>query len=488
MIVHPYGRVAATALLLSSALAVLPVPSAMAQVTCANSGSTLTDCNQNGIDDACDVVQWTGFAAPVPLAVGPTPVGIVAADFNKDGFVDLAVPISGGATVDVLVNRNGTFTRLPIEVPTGPTALAVGDFNFDTWPDIAVATASDNSIHFLINTGPDASGNPTFSVTVGYPVGNRPIAMLATDMNNDGKLDVAVVNQLSNSINVLLNLGNWQFSVQQPQAVGVQPIAIATGDFDRDGKPDLAVANFASNNLSILVSSGALFPATPLTNVELSGPVGLAAADFDGDGISDLAVLNYVGGDLVILRNTGFGAFNALNPILVGNAPSAIVAADMFGTARSDLVIVNASTSGGTVTVWKNHGNGTFTKAQTIQAGTLLNSVVVANLLNDSSPDVAAADEGSNAVDILGAQVHAVAESDCNSNGVPDSCEGVSGASCSGGGGGGGGGGSGGTGNPACGAGSCGAGAATLAPLYLMGMRSMRSSTRRRGRRVTRQH
>jgi FG-GAP-like repeat len=44
--------------------------------------------------------------------------------------------------------------------------------------------------------------------------------------------------------------------------VGKQPISVGVGDFNRDGKPDLAVSNEASNTVTVLLGNGdGTFPA-----------------------------------------------------------------------------------------------------------------------------------------------------------------------------------------------------------------------------------
>src|ERR1019366_2411251 len=78
--------------------------------------------------------------APSP-AVGVGPNSIVAADFNQDGILDLAVlnklnasgPIAPGSVTILLGNGDGTFTPVGATPATGlvPVSIAVGDFNGD---------------------------------------------------------------------------------------------------------------------------------------------------------------------------------------------------------------------------------------------------------------------------------------------------------------------------------------------------------------------
>jgi len=67
--------------------------------------------------------------------------------------------------------------------------------------------------------------------------------------------DLAVANQSSNSISLLL--GNGDGSFQQARNFGASsgPLSIAVGDFNRDGALDLAVANIDTNNVSVLINN-----------------------------------------------------------------------------------------------------------------------------------------------------------------------------------------------------------------------------------------
>src|SRR5207249_2462038 len=79
------------------------------------------------------------------------------------------------------------------------------------------------------------------------------------DFNGDGKQDLAVGNQTSNNVSILLGDGAGSFSAATnfSTGAGTQPASVAVGDFNGDGKQDLAVANFFPNTVSILLGNGA---------------------------------------------------------------------------------------------------------------------------------------------------------------------------------------------------------------------------------------
>ncbi len=89
----------------------------------------------------------------------------------------------------------------------------------------------------------------------GLTAGTRPISVAIGDLNGDGKPDLAVANDTSSNVSILLGTGTGAFGSATDFAVGANPYSVAIGDLDGDGKPDLAVANTGSDNVSILINT-----------------------------------------------------------------------------------------------------------------------------------------------------------------------------------------------------------------------------------------
>jgi hypothetical protein len=133
---------------------------------------------------------------------------------------------------------------------------------------------------------------PSFVAAVSYPVGTDPQAILTADFNGDTRLDIAVVNNDSNTVSVLLGNGNGTFQTLVNSTTGAGPRSLAVGDFNADGKLDLATANLG--NVSILLGNGNGTFQTP-TNIDIgSDPASVAVGDFNGDGKLDLGVTSNV--------------------------------------------------------------------------------------------------------------------------------------------------------------------------------------------------
>ena len=134
------------------------------------------------------------------------------ADFNRDTIQDLVLPLgNGNGNVVLLGNGDGTFRqsfRITQNAVDSPLNLAVADFNLDGFQDIARAMGNGNAGLMEIANG---NGDGTFQAPVRYLVPPNQsslggIFITASDFNGDSKPDVALaVGGASAFLNVLVN-------------------------------------------------------------------------------------------------------------------------------------------------------------------------------------------------------------------------------------------------------------------------------------------
>jgi len=344
-------------------------------------------------------LNWTNSLSP---GTGGEPISGAVGDFNGDGIPDLAVgnfPVSAGSsTVAVLLgNGYGALTQVAYTAVMdgySSSSVAVGDFNGDGIPDLAVATvptgnhAGNDTVTILLG-----NGNGTFTQAANSPVtvGIWPVSIAVGDFNGDGVPDMAVANQGSGTVTILLGNGNGTFTqaANSPVSVGAIPsslgyasTSVTVGDFNGDGIPDLAVATVSTAGLTgngtvtILLGNGnGTFTQAPNSPITVGvDPVSVAVGDFLGNGNADLAVANF-GGTVTILLGNGNGTFTqaANSPVTVGSSPLSVAVGDFNGDGVPDLAIANECGIGpnpncnvnnvGTVTILLGNGNGTFTQA-----------------------------------------------------------------------------------------------------------------------------
>jgi hypothetical protein len=174
---------------------------------------------------------------------------ITAADFNRDGLTDLAVPHrDGGQSRVYLAGPQGDFT-LARTVPFGPPNAAIrmseaADLNGDALLDlVAVDERAGTAIYFAQRDG-------TFSAAV--PVGDgriTPYALTVADMNRDGVIDIVVGNVTAPSA-VHFNDGSGRRFHTVPFGDSLGTVyGFAVADLDRDGLVDIAVARSGAPNV-----------------------------------------------------------------------------------------------------------------------------------------------------------------------------------------------------------------------------------------------
>jgi uncharacterized membrane protein len=350
------------------------------------------------------------------------------------GNVSFQDTSSGNAVVGTAALGQGKTTlnwANPQSPATGtqPEGIATGDFNGDGIPDLAIANQNSNTVTILLG-----KGDGTFTASsVSPPTGSYPGSIVVADFNGDGKPDLAVGNLNSSTLTILLGNGDGTFTPAASPATGSRPISIAVGDFNRDGIPDLAVANQYSSTVTILLGNGDGTFTQSSSPVTGSYPTSVAVGDFNGDGVSDLAVGNEFSNTVTILLGNGDGTFIA-NPVSpqTGSDPYFIAVGDFNGDGITDLAVANDG--GSTLSILLGNGDGTFTPAASPTTGSEPTSVAAGDFNGDGKVDLAVSNYGGNSVTVLlgngdgtftattqsvGTEPWAIAEGPFNKNGSP---------------------------------------------------------------------
>jgi hypothetical protein len=214
----------------------------------------------------------------------------------------------------------------------------------------------------------------SFAPPVTFPVGVSPRAVTVADFNNDGKPDLAVVNQgpsststSQSSLSVLLGNGDGSFQpaittdVSNSGPATGNAESVVVGDFNGDHLLDVALntAGPAGSAVEVLLGKGdgSFQPSHQILSVGQT-PLSVAAGDFDGNGTLDLVTANSTDGTVSVLLGNGDGSFRPRTDLAVGGAPRAVVVGDFNGDGRLDVVTAQQLTNN--VSVLLGNGDGTF--------------------------------------------------------------------------------------------------------------------------------
>jgi hypothetical protein len=200
--------------------------------------------------------------------------------------------------------------------------VVASDFDDDGWPDIYIACDSTPSI-LLHNNKDGTFTDMGVSAGVAYgPDGEElgSMGVAAADLNGDQQFDLVKTNFVEETPSLHLNLGDLFFrdaTVEAGLAVSTRLVGwgIAAADFDHDGRPDILMANghvypelgpAFPQPKSLYWNGGGVFKEyAGSAGAVLSVPApsrGLAIGDPDGDGTLE-AVVSNMNASPTVLKN-----------------------------------------------------------------------------------------------------------------------------------------------------------------------------------------
>ncbi len=285
-------------------------------------------------------------STPSATTMLATPTGLAAVDFDGDGHIDLIAVSSDGA--HLLKNDDtGHFSDLATRALTGAVRVSVADFDKDGILDVLVS-GSATEARVLWGTGVAASA---FSTSTLLALWGPPAQADAVDLDNDGYLDVVVLETTAAAFQSLRNTHAAtarSFASAATLALSFAPFAAVFADVNGDGKPEGLYAEgsccsygfaFLSNTNGVLARSNS----ATLYNRAGGAVQSMALVDIDHDGVSELAIVTSSGDYLTVFKGLGPLQFDtaAGMTLRAGGKAGRLHAADFDQDGFEDLVLVD---------------------------------------------------------------------------------------------------------------------------------------------------
>ena len=286
--------------------------------------------------------------------------GVVAADFDGDGRLDLAVAV---AEIDGPPPHAGV-VKVWLQRRDQPGAF----------------------------TGPAR-----------YTVGPDPWHLVAADVDGDGRMDLAAMSAqaaadaqapLVDSVVVLQGRGDGRFDTLAHLHAGVRLTGLAAADVDGDGRPDLVFSGVGAASGLWWNDRGAGGVLSPPVILDASVGSAVALGDLDADGRADPLVMV---GDTLRWWAAQPGQARAFLPartVASGPWPTCALAVDLDVDGRLDLVLCTRARmdvgAPGELRVWRQEAGGSFVASSTVPLPVHAWQCLAADTNGDGLPDLAA--------------------------------------------------------------------------------------------------
>ncbi|MDO9357348.1 MAG: FG-GAP-like repeat-containing protein [Solirubrobacteraceae bacterium] len=337
---------------------------------------------------------------PRNYPTGPLPSDLAAADLNGDGAPDIVAATREVDTISVHLGEGDGTLRPAVDVPAGIYGSAVVATDVDGDAKLDLAVAGSNAVVVL-----RGKGDGTFEApSPDYPVGSGPNAIAAGDLNGDGRPDLVTANRGSGDVSVLLSDAVGGYEPAIPYAAAGRTSDVALAKVDGDDVLDLVTAGTDADSVIVRlgVVTGSFGPFGDPVSYDTGAtttPIRLATADLDGDRTLDVVTANREGDTLSVLRGDGTGALGPAANFPSGSRPADVAIADLDGDARPDLISANTLDNG--VAVLAGTGDGTFAAPVARPTGESPLAVVATDLDRDGRIDVVAANGDASTISVL---------------------------------------------------------------------------------------
>jgi len=284
------------------------------------------------------------------------------------------------------------------ETHVQPYGAYAGDFNVDGFPDLAIPNEVSADVRIMLN---DGRGDYDEFRILDIPGGSWPSPNEGADFNRDGITDFVVGNAGNDRVTMFLGDGRGWFGEGANTSAGQNVRGVCIMDLNHDGWADVASVNMAEGpdeskgNVAILLNDGS---GTLVRTAEIPSPgrgeKTCAVGDANGDGHQDLFVGAFFSDEVIIFMGDGQGHLTLGQRQASGGQPWMIVTGDVNGDGHVD--VLSANRQGNNVGVLLGDGAGGLAAPVTYATGGSPLAVDVGDLDGDGDLDVVTSDYDGN--------------------------------------------------------------------------------------------
>jgi hypothetical protein len=328
---------------------------------------------------------------------------VYIADLDNDGDMDIVSASYNDNSIAWYENdgaANPTWSAVNIDTTaSGATSVFAADLDNDGDLDILASSANDNTIAWYEN---DGGVNPTWSVSVIAISADLPILIFASDMDNDGDIDIVSASKTDNTIAWYENDGaanpSWTAADIATNAANASAVFVA--DMDNDGDMDILSASQDDDTIAWYENDGAANPSWTAADIvtNIGGANFVFAADLDNDGDMDIVSTALNDDSVTWFKNISITTWdgsasiawatadNWSNGIPTPNTDISIPAGlTNYPTVTAAVAVKSINLASGTSLIVKNTfaGNITYTRSLATDNWYLVSSPVAGETLED---------------------------------------------------------------------------------------------------------